>query len=184
MRWRVITSISFCLTCWSNSCSRPLKKLRPIGNSLLRQATFRLLCGSNLFFSRFLPARLPSVGGGGTALDEELFLDWLGMIRAILSISFPNTKFCSSLLNIYNHKRFIFKNQLLKLQLHGPILSILLRKKHQDILYLSEKSVSNLMHILLRIWTRGQTVLLHNWRVPQRPWWGASANGSDGDPHT
>jgi len=49
--------MSFCLTVCRSSCSLPLKKLRPIGRRRFKQATFKLLCGSNLFFSLFLPTQ-------------------------------------------------------------------------------------------------------------------------------
>jgi len=94
----LITSISICLDCCMRSCSRPPNMLRPIGRRRFKQATLRLAVISIFFGDRFLPLPLVSVlpwSGAATAAC----LSWLGIISAMLSISFANTKFCSSFLN-------------------------------------------------------------------------------------
>ena len=119
----IYTWMSFCFACCSSSCSRPVKNDKPTGTSLLRQATFRLLWGSSrLFLSRFfkpgcrfVPDDDPSCVA--SILDTERCLDWPGIISAMLSISLWATKFCSSLINIYNG--FVTKFWYIKLFLTG-----------------------------------------------------------------
>lgn len=101
-----LTSMRRCLACCTSSCSWPPNMLSPMGSMRLRQATLRLAVDSmrrNPRCRPFFPATRiegssPSVGEDGVATDP---LSWLGMIRAMLSISFANTKFCSSFLNIW-----------------------------------------------------------------------------------
>ena len=59
---------------------------------LLRQATLRLWV---------MPMRVLPLGlrAAASLCSPAVFLSWLGMISAMLSISFANTKFCSSFLN-------------------------------------------------------------------------------------
>ena len=110
------TCSSFCLACCSSSCSRPLKKPSPTGTRRFRQATFRLLCASRRHFLslRRPPGRLPASFSceSDSTLAMERRVAWLGMMRAMLSISLWATKFCSSRLKNWKRGKHHLKRHI------------------------------------------------------------------------